>query len=622
MSSRKSYLAVFLLYGLLAIIFTWPLVTNIKTHGFGYDEDSAYHIWHNWWLKYSLFDLKQNPLQTDYVFHPQKVNLIYDANAFVFSTLTLPIQFLTNNVVLASNTIFILSFALSGLFAFLLAKHLTLNTFPAFIVGFIFAFNPYTTAQGIDGHTNLTTTWIIPLYTLFLLKTLNENRPQSKFSIFNFQFSTAAAGIVAALQLYNDFTYTAFLVIETGLVFLFHLLKAKPLFPTLKRLFVVGATISLVTVLLSWALLAEILKASRIGFRPGSPLWVQNVWSADLLTFIRPNDQTTFLKNPWTPNIGTVEGSAFVGYSVLIVLVIYLLKRFWNWWMIGKPLEKSSENLSSSFAKAPADRRQRSNTESLMIFLAISFFLLMLGPSLHYQNNFKFQISNFKFIFPLPYLLLHKIPFIGETQEPTRLFPFFILPVAILTAFALHKLNQKLSNARVSLILNSLFFILVAIEYISFPFPSTDLSGKPIFDIIQNDPEKKAVLILPLGFNSGNYVLGQSPIGSLQFYQVYHQKPSFRATVARIPYSYFEYYQKLPLLPYLIDPSRELETKDRDSKEVRRVFKEQLNIKYIVVMPEKYKKSLGQTYGVLENILGAQKFYDEEGVRGYLLNRN
>ena len=194
--------------------------------------------------------------------------------------------------------------------------------------------------------------------------------------------------------------------------------------------------------------------------------------------------------------------------------------------------------------------------------------------------------------------------------------------MAILTAFALHKLNQKLSNARVSLILNSLFFILVAIEYISFPFPSTDLSGKPIFDVIRNDPEKKAVLILPLGFNSCNYVLGQSPIGSLQFYQVYHQKPSFRATVARIPYSYFEYYQKLPLLPYLIDPSRELETKDRDSKEVRRVFKEQLNIKYIVVMPEKYKKSLGQTYGVLENILGAQKFYDEEGVRGYLLNRN
>lgn len=605
MSKARTFALLLGFYLFLSLIFTWPLAQNMVTGGFGYDEDSPYHIWHNWWLKYSLFDLKQNPLYTNYIFHPQSINLIYDANAFIFAALTLPIQFLTGNVVLASNLILLLSFALSGTFAYLLAKYLLRNNALSLLCGLIFAFNPYTFAQALDGHTNLTTTWIIPLYTLFLMRALSKNPSDSKFEI--------AAGVTAALQLYNDFTYTAFLIVETALIFIFFLFtnlyyklnndgqKYQWYVPlvylpsVLKPLFIKGVVMANTALIISAPILFEVARATKGDLRASSPLWVQNVWSADLLTFVRPNDHSTFLKNPWTPNIGTVEGTAFLGYTLIFLTALYLLAR------VAKRIRAGVE-------------------ENLILFLAISFFILMLGPSIHYKNNFQFNFFGEPFIFPLPYLLLHKMPFVGETQEPGRMFPFLILPLSILVSLSIDRLSKLLSSKLFFhyLILGT-GFLLITLEYLTTPFPTTDLTTKPIFDLIRKDPENKAVLVLPLGFNSGNFALGHSPIGSLQFYQAYFQKPSFRGTVARLPYSAFEYYEKIPLIMYLIDPKRPLIRESVDWEKQQELFRERLNIKYIVVMESKYKGPIGQTYEVIENLPGAKKFYDQGGVRGYIL---
>lgn len=598
MRSFKIYFLIISVYLLVAVLFTWPLATKISTNGFGHDEDAPYHIWHNWWLKYSLFNLKQNPLHTDFIFHPQKINLIYDANSFVFATLTLPLQFLTGNVVLSSNLIFLLSFGLSGLFAFVLANELIKNKWLAFLSGLIFAFNPYVLAQAVDGHTNLTSTWMIPLYTFFLLRSLGNSEGEGKFNPPNGRIKfQIAAGLVATLQFYNDFTYTSFMIVETALIYGFCIYKTllkENKIEHLKSYILSGLIIGGTVLLLGSPILYEVFKASREGFRAGSPTWVQNVWSADLLTFVKPNDQATFLKNSWTPQIGTVEGTAFLGYTVIAFIFLYLVLR------IIKKLERSLE-------------------ENLMFFLAISFFLLMLGPSLHYKNEFQFDIFGRQIIFPLPYLLLHKIPFIGETQEPGRMFSFLILPLSVLVSSAFFQLIKGLKKPVFYLFISSCLLLLI-FEYLPIPFPTTDISSKPVFNLIQKDPENKAVLVLPLGFNSGNYVLGQSPIGSLQFYQSYFQKPSFRGTVARLPYSNFEYYSKIPVFSFLIDPSNSPLDKNFDPVTTRNKLKKDLDIKYILVFEKKYKRPMGQTLEFLEKTLLAKKFYDSGDIKGYLLD--
>lgn len=286
----RKVLFLFLLttfYLLLATAFTWPLAKQLTTHGFGIDEDSPYHIWHNWWFKFSLLDLKQSPLVTDYIFHPQNIPLAFDANAFVFSALTLPLYLLTNNVILASNIIFILSFALSGLGAYLLAEYIlkprkVAARLAAILAGVIYAFSPYTFAQAIAGHTNLTSTWFLPFYVLFLYRALKEKN--WKLGIL--------AGIFLGLQFLNDLTYTAFTLLFTGLFFLQKILYKslqQKSFPKLplgenrdtairmavwewgKLLGIVGIT----SLLVSLPVLLPTLKLYRTTLRIESPLWVQ-----------------------------------------------------------------------------------------------------------------------------------------------------------------------------------------------------------------------------------------------------------------------------------------------------------------------------------------------------------
>ena len=613
---RGSFIAILLIvaaYALIAAAFTYPLITKLTWHGFGIDEDAPYQIWHNWWLKFALLNLKQNPLWTDYIFHPQTIPLIYDANSFVFGALTLPLQFFTSALV-ASNIVFLLSFVLAGVSMHLLSRYLKASLSVSALMGLVFAFSPYTLAQAMDGHTNLTTTWLIPLYTLSFLKTLDsifQKEPRRPTVVFSM-----ATGLIAALQLYSDFTYTTFLIIETGLIltyFLAHTLNRQrellqfSLFGLLKRLVGIGTVISVTAVTLSSPILLEIIKVSKVGPSVGSPLWVQNEWSADLKSYLRPPDRSTFFKTfSYTSPRGAIEGTVFPGYTILLLFLLAISTQILKH---NRDLEELGEN------KSPfTDSR-------FWIFLSLSFFVFSLGPSLHYNGSFQFNGLGLKnVIFPLPWMLLHKVPLVGEAQEPARLNPFLILSLAVTTGLFLNFLSSKFKSRLRARFLIGLVTLAILVEYLPVPFPTTNLQTPDIYQKIALDQEKFSVLVLPLGFNSGNISLGKSPIGSLQYYQVVHQHPSFRGTVARLPTWAFDYYRKLPLIKFLLDPAASPDSQDQDKELVSDVIKNKLSVKYIVIHKDKYENGNWQkTDDFINDVLDLTKISDEEGVVGYKL---
>ncbi len=607
MKKFKSLLPIILFYLILAILFTWPLVLNLNSHGFGVDEDSPYQIWHNWWLKFAIFDLKQNPLWTNFIFYPQKISLIYDANSFIFAALTLPLQFLTS-VVISSNIVLLLSFILSGLSMFFLAKRITSNSAVSAVAGLIFAFSPYTLSQAMDGHTNLTTTWIIPLYTLFLLKSIET--PSIKSAIIT--------GIFAALQLYSDFTYTTFLIIETVLIFsyfLFRLIfqrnrleKITTSSDTMIRIIVSGLIILFTAVFISSPILSELIKVTKTGFKVGSPLWVQNEWGADLKAFLRPSDRSTLLKPlSYTPPRGTVEGTVFPGYTLIFLFLVGLLAKT----ISRKKNHTVLEN----------DSPRESEKLTLWIFLSLSFFILSFGPTLHYNGQFKFNIFGLRdLIFPLPWFILHKIPFIGEVQETARINPLLILSLAVVVSLLISAFLKKIRDAKTSAIIIISVTLLIIAEYLQVPFPLTDLRSPEIYKTIGNDNGQFSVLILPLGFNSGNVALGKSPIGSLQYFQVIHKHPSFRGTVARLPAATFDYYRNLPLIKYLIDPSRTPDEEDLESIQAYATIKNQLNVGYIIIHKNKYEdKTYKKVQEVLERTLPLEFISEDEKTISYKL---
>lgn len=576
----------------------------MRTHGFGIDEDSPYHIWHNWWLKFSLFDLKQNPLRTNYIFFPQEISLIYDANSFVFAALTLPLQLFMSTIT-ASNIIFLLSFVLSGLSMYLLTRSLTSNSLISFVSGLIFAFSPYTLAQALDGHTNLTTTWIIPLYTLCLLKTLDRTR-QSRPNLV----LPVLTGLTASLQFYNDFTYTTFLIIETCLILIFFIFwnlyyQPKSVGPVLKRTLTASTVILLTVAILSGPLLWEIGKVSQTGFRIGAPLWAQNEWAADLKAFFHPPDRSTFLKNlSFTSVRGTVEGTVFPGYTLLIILFIYILIR----------LRKSNDQNQN---RPPVTWLG----SALWTFLSLSFFSLSLGPVLRSDGRFQFDFLDFQnIIWPLPWLILHKIPLIGETQEPARINPLLMLSLSLLASICLQNLLARFNSNRMKQRLIILTSVLILLEYLPIPFPTTDLRSPNIYQEIARDRGNFSVLTLPLGFNSGNIALGRSPIGSLQYFQVVHQHPSFRGTVARLPAATFDYYRQLPLIKILINPSAPPDANDLDKELVVETIKNQLRVKYIVLHKDKFVgDEYNRTLNLLNLSLDLELMGEDERVVAYKL---
>jgi len=638
---RKNAIALVIItiaYLLVAIRFTWPLAARIKTHGFGVDEDSPYHIWHNWWTKYAIFDLRQTPLTTNYIFHPQTIPLAFDANAFVFGAMTIPIQLVTNNVVLASNIIFLASFGLSGVAMYLLANHISRNRAASFIAGLIYAFAPYVFAQSIDGHTNLISIWIIPLYALSLIKLERAARDcgENCFSEMASNKKALArtallAGFFITLQAYNDLTYTAFTIFFTAIFVIIKVAQAyKRMVGTtntyhgisywiryLKKLTGGLCLSAIFSAVIFMPVLIPTVKVFLLGLKPDAPLWVQAVWSADLVSFFKPPDFLPIFPRNWmfTAKQGTVEATVFPGYLPLILLAASLIAN-----LIVRNKSHSKYQKQATLL----------NETRPWIFITIAFAIFSLGPWLKYANQIPF-INIFGHHLPiyLPFTLLHKIPLIGGTQEPTRMNPYVIMGLSVISALKISRIItnfRKNSSKKIRKWIPIPFYLSLVIfaigERMPKDFPTTDLTAPNIYYQIAQDSEEVSVLTLPVGFNSGNIALGQSPTGSLQYYQTIHRKPSFRGTVARLPIWAFDYYRDLPLFKYLIDPSQKLDKQDLDPVLVKAVFQNQLHIKYIIIHRDKYYKvPLGKTEELLVTVLGAEKIWEEGNVTAYILSK-
>lgn len=575
----------------IAIILTWPLVLNFSTFIPGVDEDSATHIWYLWWFKWAFVEGNSNLFITDWIYHPQTINRIFDVHTFTNALLSLPFQYLFG-VVAASNVIFYLNFFLSGLGMFLLAKKVTQNNYASFIASLIFVFMPYSWGQMLDNHTNLYTIWFIPFYLLFLIKTLEEKT----------RFNPIMAGLIFGLQALNDLTLTTFMILVTPLTLLYYVifypgtiietsilpLRLKPNlinWPTIYRVVLIG----LVTFIIFLPLLLPTFRAIMEGQDPGSPLAVQQVWSAQPQNFFLPSGNNPFLRQfSRVANVNAIEGSVYFGVTATILSLIGIIGYF-----------KKSKSISKNLG--------------LWLFIFASYALLSLGPCANYLG-IKLDLP-FCSGLPLPFVFFHKLPFIGGIQEPIRMQLYTMTALAILASFGIKLVTERFS--KLALPLTAVLGALIIFEFYT-PLPTTDLTPPPIYQTIGQESGDFAVLSLPVGWNNQAFNSGFSPIGSLQFFQTVHHKKSFRATVARIPTENIYYYLDKPLFKYITQPDKRVPDKnDLNPELVKKTFKD-MNVKYIVYHKDLYaKKSSGSTMELLESVLGAKKISEDEETISY-----
>jgi hypothetical protein len=151
-------------YAVLTVVMTWPFATHLRIMDPG---DSAYFAWAIGWEVHAI---KTDPASLPHgnIFHPARYTIFMDEPILGTTLTVLPFALFTDDAVLLFNLARLLTFVLSGLGAYLLARELGVRGLLAFVAGAAFAFSPIRTDQ-ISHLSTLGSQWL-PYVALFTIR--------------------------------------------------------------------------------------------------------------------------------------------------------------------------------------------------------------------------------------------------------------------------------------------------------------------------------------------------------------------------------------------------------------------------------------------------------------------
>ncbi|MGC8782670.1 MAG: hypothetical protein ACP5UQ_17550, partial [Anaerolineae bacterium] len=405
----------------LTLILTWPLAANLSsrmpgTATWAFDESTF--AWNIWYFKHALLDLHTSPLHSGLIWYPLGIDLILYTYNFFNALIALPLV-VAANVPLASNMTLLLATVLSGFGAYLLACYVMMIPHPrarlpvrlaAFLAGLIYAFASNRAVYAALGHYDMVTTQWLPFYALYLLKTLREPRLKNAFM----------AGLFLALAALAEMIFASFLALFTLIALAVLWRELRPRLAALGRLALAG--------LIAAAIWSPVLVPIAREFITGNYAltgWGESLkLSADLVGLVTPTDLNPLATGAigrgvdpaahWQAALRQVEegkgrfgdiNTVFLGFTTLALAAIGAI--------VGR-------------------RRV-----AVWFWTALAFGVLVLGPLLQINGRYRFSLDNLLpegVTFPLPFALLHFIPFVNANRAPNRNSVILMLGLAMLAA--------------------------------------------------------------------------------------------------------------------------------------------------------------------------------------------
>ena len=592
---------VLALYFLLALALTYPLVLHFDTHVPGSETwalDEYSFVWSQWWIKHALVDLGVNPLVTREIFYPIGVNLASFTMLWTHAILGLPLQFALGLVSAVNATVFF-SFVFGAFGMYLLAAYLLRTmadetrsaTLAAIIASAVFGFSSSRIVYAALGHYNILGIQWVPFYILFLIKTGRSAGWKNPL----------LAGLFAGLSFSTDAVHLLLLAMFTLLYLIFEWRTWRNR-AAITRL----GILSIVAILFSMPLLIPLVNEIVLsGYK--LPGWGHaEELLVDLAGWLTPTSLHP-LNRQWVQELDAVRqgnsrfvdvNTVFLGYATLALAVLGAL-------LYRKKL-------------------------AVWIAATIIFAILALGPLLHIYGQSVFDFDGLQVTFPMPFLLLHYIPFLKENRVPNRYSILVMLSLAVLIAFGLAWLFGKLRDRRIArvtaycLLLTALLF-----EHLALPLPLTDARVPEVYAQIAREPGDFAILSLPLGWRNSFTMQGAEDTRT-QSYQRVHGKYLFSGNTSRNPPALFEYFDQVPLFHSLTevemyrDISPETLARDRAAAPQLAAF---FDIRYVVInaaTPQRlpYSDTRGAVVEYVQQVLPlGEKIYDRDGVIAYRVNQ-
>jgi hypothetical protein len=402
------------------------------------------------------------------------------------------------------------------------------------------------------GHWNISTTWPIPLFVLFLLRLHESGRLRE----------AVAAGGCWAILTYNNLEYGAWAGLFVGLFLaywsLVYLRQARR-----HDLVVLWRGVA-ATAGVWLAVSAPLLIAASLSVHSGdySLSGGDEYYSADLASFVTPSPlwgPGTYATAPAPNHVSTggIENTVYLGIAPLLLAGLALL----------------------SVRRTP-------HRVLFWTVVFLFFAMLALGPYLYIGDTKTFSLFGTSFSVPLPYQIYDELPLVGTGRVPSRMIVFGLVGLAVLAGIGLDILMSWLRGSYKKFVPLAALIVLsvVVLEYWNPPVHLHEPPKPAVLEAIGDEEGDFAVLNVPWGRGNGITWAGDfSGAWLADYQQSIHGKATIGGLLSRSKQRDVDWVWEQPGLRFLACShcTEFLSGDDMNPDLVRELFR-RYRIKYVV----------------------------------------
>jgi hypothetical protein len=462
----------------------------MTSHYISDGADGATFLWSYWHIPHALLH-GHDPFNTSDMFWPVGVRLGFHTTTPLEAMVVWVLAKVFGSV-LAVNVVNLGAVVLTGLCAFVLARHECHDDRAAFVAGAAFMLMPQHAGR-ISGHWNLNHAWVLPLGLWLLLRLYDRAT----------WWRAIAVGVMAGAIFLTDLTYFVFWLGAAVVIAAWRYRETLRLWPRLAVGAVVAGMVSAPVLL---AMVAD-LRADELD---RLPQWGgAQEHSSDLLGFFVPSTAHPL----WGGLFRSVKGTVFgleeypwVGLFVLALVIVGALRR---------------RRLGMAFGAWP--------------LLAAGSMLLALGPFLHANGwtGKTFERFGDRFSVPLPFFFFHTVPVLSGLRIPGRFSIVGGLALIVMASMVGARLLRG-RPARWQWGAAAVALVVIVVELL--PTPNVPLQSLRVPAAYAAVRGPGAVLEIPLFWRDGFGQVGDTTNDDLfLYYATKHKHPMVNGMIARLP---------------------------------------------------------------------------------------
>lgn len=606
----KKNLPVLLLYVVLTLIMTYPLLFNLTNSIPGDLGDPLLNTWILAWDVHKIMEGDLFGLFNANIFFPYNYTLAYSEHMLGSAVFALPIIAFLKNSVLAYNFIFLLAMSLSGFGMYLLVSYLTGNRLAAFCAGVIYAFFPWRFG-GRLGHLQLQVAQWIPLTFLYLHKFVDSGRYKhlilfTTFFVIQFlstgyyaMFLSVFVSLFILMEIWNRGFSDKTFFYKLGLFFFISAVLILPFFyPYIKVKHELGFVRAFNEIVNNSADVLSYLSAplsnpiwgevTKIFWKPEGELFLG--LTAILLASVGVISQIKIITGS-IPKIANTKTktlkilSWIIGLLLVVALcdvcIIWLTGGF-NFTIFGIKVRSTRFYKPVTlifiliFIRLLMEHRFRNFLRSIFLgnswskqgfylLVLILSFLFSLGPFIHFHN---------KEIIQGPYILLYKFfPGFDGLRTPARFVIIVAFAVSVFAAFGIAEILKHFEGRWKKTIVAAGAALLIMTESVSIPIPTPSVAvGSDIPEVykwLAGEKGDFAIMEMPLPENVDEFWREIEYV----YYSSYHWK--------RLVNGYSGYYP--PAYAFFVQEGMKGFPTDKSVGLLK-----ELKIRYLIIHSEKY----------------------------------